>query len=245
MSISVHLDFPNGEPVAGITFSVCASPGDGSLVDVPCKNKLFPQCIEEGIVVPGAALAALNGGQGPQYFGALAQTDPTHGWTLLTVVSFLGEDTLAPQDNAEIAVAQYDLLGPAGSVSELTICETGNPLALISVSFIGGDTVPTTQGGMIEIVGNSFLRGDCDGNGEFNGLLDAIRAFDWGFQGLNMPPCIEACDGDANGTFNALIDGLFIASHQFLGGPPPPAPFPACGADPQLETSLGCEEGCP
>ena len=35
VEIRVLLDFPNGEPIAGFVFGVCASPGDGSLVDIP------------------------------------------------------------------------------------------------------------------------------------------------------------------------------------------------------------------
>ncbi len=36
VDVTVFLDFPNGENVRGFSFGVCASPGDGSLVDNPC-----------------------------------------------------------------------------------------------------------------------------------------------------------------------------------------------------------------
>ena len=29
-------------------------------------------------------------------------------------------------------------------------------------------------------------------------------------------------DADGDGTFNGLSDGIYILTHQFLGGPPPP-----------------------
>ena len=47
--------------------------------------------------------------------------------------------------------------------------------------------------------------------------------------------------------FNALADAVGLLGFAFSGGPPPPAPFPACGPDPDLAGSLGCDShpGCP
>ena len=88
-----------------------------------------------------------------------------------------------------------------------------------------------------------FIRGDCDGDGGFNGLLDGLRALNFQFvPGTSMPPCMEACDADGDGLFNGLLDGLRILNHQFIPGTaPPPAPGLECGVDPDPASSLGCD----
>ena len=91
-----------------------------------------------------------------------------------------------------------------------------------------------------------FIRGDADGNGVFNGLVDALFTISFRFQGGPIGPCFEAMDANGDGVFNGLVDGLFILAHQFQGGPPPPAPYPSCGSDPEPEASIGCiESTCP
>lgn len=92
----------------------------------------------------------------------------------------------------------------------------------------------------------TFIRGDGDGDGAFNGLADGLFVLAHQFQGGPAPICMEAGDADGDGTFNGLIDGLHILAHQFQGGPPPPAPYPLCGIDPEPGASLGCAvNGCP
>ena len=87
-----------------------------------------------------------------------------------------------------------------------------------------------------------FVRGDSDGNGDFNGLSDGVFVLTYGFvPGSPEPPCFEAADADGDGTFNALVDGLYILQAAFAGGPLPPPPYPDCGPDPESATSLGCE----
>ena len=57
---------------------------------------------------------------------------------------------------------------------------------------------------------------------------------------------VEAVDSDGDGVFSGLVDALYILAFQFQGGtPPPPAPYPNCGVDPDAATSLGCDpNGC-
>lgn len=87
---------------------------------------------------------------------------------------------------------------------------------------------------------STFIRGDADGNGLFNGLADGLYALDYQFQGGPVPPCLEAADADGDGVFNGLADGLHILNHQFNGGPPPAAPYPSCGPDPEPTTTITC-----
>jgi hypothetical protein len=53
------------------------------------------------------------------------------------------------------------------------------------------------------------------------------------------PACLDAADGNDDGALG-LTDAIYVLSHLFLGGPAPPPPFPAPGADPTPD-GLDCE----
>ena len=90
--------------------------------------------------------------------------------------------------------------------------------------------------------GETFVRGDADGNGVFSALLDALRILDFAFGSAPEPPCFKAADADGNGAFNALLDALRILDFAFGSAAAPPAPFPDCGSDlGGLSDTLSCE----
>ena len=93
----------------------------------------------------------------------------------------------------------------------------------------------------ITVLGIPLLRGDCSGDGTFNGVLDAIFALEFQFSAGEEPVCLEACDADSDRVFNGLLDSIYILTHQFQGGPAPAQPYPECGIDPEPENSLRCE----
>ena len=103
--------------------------------------------------------------------------------------------------------------------------------------------------GVVNLVAGAsqvFLRGDADGDANFNGLIDALFILAFQFQGGPTPPCMDAADVNDDGIFNGLSDGLFALAFQFQGGPPPPPPGPflPCGSDPtpdQGGVDLGCD----
>jgi hypothetical protein len=93
----------------------------------------------------------------------------------------------------------------------------------------------------------TFLRGDCNGDGEVTGLVtDAVFLLTFNFLGGPEPPCRAACDSNGDGQFAGQVtDAVYILSHNFLGGPPPPAPFPGCGVGTSRDLLLGCANpGC-
>jgi hypothetical protein len=54
----------------------------------------------------------------------------------------------------------------------------------------------------------------------------------------------ESCcfDTDGDGTVRGVVtDAIYLLSFNFLGGPPPPAPFPECGSGTPADEALGCE----
>ena len=83
----------------------------------------------------------------------------------------------------------------------------------------------------------AFVRGDSNGDGQQD-ISDALATLGLLFAGENSVPCLEAADVDNDGALN-VTDPIYELRHQFLGGPPPPAPFPVCGVD--TGQNLGCE----
>jgi hypothetical protein len=78
--------------------------------------------------------------------------------------------------------------------------------------------------------GQSFIRGDADGNGVVQ-LTDAVIVFASLFLGDPPPPCLDSADANDDGRVD-ISDGVFDLGFLFLGGDAPPAPFPDCGVDP-------------
>jgi hypothetical protein len=87
--------------------------------------------------------------------------------------------------------------------------------------------------------GASFVRGDCNGDGDTD-LADALYAL-FGFMGEVPLVCRDACDFNADGTID-MTNGLYLLTRLFLGGPQIPPPN-TCGAP--SSALLGCgESGC-
>ena len=72
-----------------------------------------------------------------------------------------------------------------------------------------------------------------------NDVMDALRKFDI--------PCMAACDTNGDGLVEGQVsDVVHMLMYNFLGGPPPVAPFPDCGLLQNLrDVELGCELASP
>jgi hypothetical protein len=91
-----------------------------------------------------------------------------------------------------------------------------------------------------------FRRGD----GNVDGAVDiadvlflGLRLFD---ATVNDYPCREACEVNGDAQVD-IADMVYTLSYLFIAGPPPGAPFPECGEDPDPASGFGCELGsvCP
>ncbi|MEM7164065.1 MAG: dockerin type I repeat-containing protein [Planctomycetota bacterium] len=82
----------------------------------------------------------------------------------------------------------------------------------------------------------NFLRGDCNNDGAIN-ITDAVWFID---HYLALPPigpegpCPAASDVN-NDTLIDIADLSYLLGYLFALGPPPSAPFPACGNDPTAD----------
>jgi hypothetical protein len=134
-----------------------------------------------------------------------------------------------------------------GSVATLTIGGSArtvvNTLAVFAA--FPGDPCPKLP----PLGVGPFLRGDCNGDGEFRGTVtDAVFMLNFNFLGGNTPPCFAACDANGDGQFRGTVtDAVYSLNFNFLGGNAPPAPFPDCGRSTEDDDeALGCLDasGC-
>lgn len=86
---------------------------------------------------------------------------------------------------------------------------------------------------------NSFLRGDVNGDGEFD-ILDPIANLSYQ-QGMGapVPGCLDAADCDDSGALD-LADALYSLEFQYADGPEFPPPFTGCDFDPTTD-ALTCQ----
>ena len=81
------------------------------------------------------------------------------------------------------------------------------------------------------------MRGDSDCNGTLT-LADAIHGLLYLFAGGDAPCCLETADTDDSDSLD-ISDAILFLGFLFLNGPPPAAPFPVCGPEPQPDV-LDC-----
>jgi len=85
----------------------------------------------------------------------------------------------------------------------------------------------------------AFVRGDANGTGRIN-VSDMALILKVVSGEEPLPPCADRLDSNDDGAVSEL-DGFYIQQMLFAGGPAPPPPFPAAGADPTAD-ELHCFE---
>jgi hypothetical protein len=85
--------------------------------------------------------------------------------------------------------------------------------------------------------GADFRRGDATADGALD-ISDGVRILGAIFLGEPFPGCSDALDANDDGRAD-ITDAIFLFEHLFLGGRPPPPPYPGCGADPTAD-DLDC-----
>ncbi len=86
--------------------------------------------------------------------------------------------------------------------------------------------------------GDSFIRGDVDGNGSIQ-ITDAIVIAEYLFKAGPRPVCLDAADSNDDSELD-VSDPVYLLFFSFLSGSPPPRPFPERGTDPTFLDSLDC-----
>ena len=92
--------------------------------------------------------------------------------------------------------------------------------------------------GRLEILPPYFLRGDVDLDGVL-ALNDAISLLKATFFGRDLA-CRETADVNDDVRID-ISDALYLLVHLLIAGPPPSAPYPEKGPDPNPHVGFGCE----
>ncbi|MEM7167978.1 MAG: LamG-like jellyroll fold domain-containing protein [Planctomycetota bacterium] len=128
--------------------------------------------------------------------------------------------------------------GPAiDNFMSASLASGSHELCVVGTDACGNDTSPTC----CNVTCGTFTRGDCNADATFN-IADPVRALTFLFP--SMPPatpvdCEDACDCNDDEVLN-IADPVCMLNALFgMVATPPPAPFPACGADP-AGSALGC-----
>ena len=84
----------------------------------------------------------------------------------------------------------------------------------------------------------AFQRGDANGDAAGD-ISDAVATLNFLFSGGAAPTCDDAADTNDDGHVD-ISDAVALLGFLFTGAPPPPQPFPGCGADPTDADGLSC-----
>lgn len=88
----------------------------------------------------------------------------------------------------------------------------------------------------------SFLRGDTNLDGVLD-IADATATLGFLFLGDELP-CPAAADSTGEGVHLVITRPIYTLRFLFMGGPPPPAPFPLCAPAEAADDAFCYEPGC-
>ena len=139
---------------------------------------------------------------------------------------------------------------PAGTLTYTNLPNDGiNSVSSDGTTGVNSPTNFAGESGSVDASGstggpNDFIRGDANGNGDFEPLPDAVFLLNFGFLAGPAPTCERTADADDSGTVQVLTDVLYLLNASFVSGPAIPEPN-TCGQDPTPD-ALTCDtSGCP
>ena len=210
-----------------------------------------PALLTPTAVTGVGALAALNGGSGPDFFQVGLFAD---AWSAGVVYVLTGGETIGFSTGGDAVVeVAYEgvagaLVGVLGSSTTPIVWNNnvGTPAVSLVVVVDGASYAAALTDGSLTLEGienTPFRRGDANDDGIVN-IADIIRNLDQQFNGAPVT-CLWASDANDDG-LHTIADPIYTASYVFLAGAPPAAPFPDCGFDAvQSPTDCVTYNSCP
>lgn len=208
-----------------------------------------------------ATVAALNGGQGPDFYSV--NTNPAGGAGVaiaavigmappFNVIALTGgqkvhTETMTYRSAVELLQANGDqavdtkltivneVLGDPPVAAVIVVEEEGVEFAQKTDATIRLTPVPA--GGVLR----KFRRGDAN-NDRIVDIADGVWILSYAFRSGRVPPCKDAADGNDDGRIDQS-DAILVIYYQLLNGPAPKAPFTTCGTDPSDTSSDTPEDG--
>jgi hypothetical protein len=117
------------------------------------------------------------------------------------------------------------------------------PVKNIVTDADGKSQPASTVDGQVCVGGESFRRGDVNGDGSFD-ISDPIGLLTCLFVNTgDCPECPDLLDANDDGQVN-LTDPIYLLTWRFGDGAPPPPPFPDCGTDLTPDSLDQCVPAC-
>ena len=136
-----------------------------------------------------------------------------------------------------------------GELTTLIFEPLGSPSVGNFVNASGADFAEIGVGGLITLQMEPtdltpFIRGDVNVNGVVEPLADAIFLLSALICFYPMP-CQKAADVNDDSGVN-IADPIYLLYYGFIGGSPPPPPFPDCAEEDPTPAGQDClQTGCP
>ena len=172
------------------------------------------------------------------------------GWVSGVVLSFTLPITLDPAKNQTVAKANYMLTGAAGDLPTTILFTNGlrgkgepidNVITVNSSSVTPSNLISLeVRCGVGPPPGAKFVRGNANDDNKVN-LADPIWIISELVRQGPKTLCQDAADANDDGLLD-LSDAMYLITWQFMAGPPPSSPYPACGEDATQDT-LNCPAG--
>jgi len=202
-------------------------------------------------------MQALNGGGGPDYFGA--DLDPgtsncseeTAGGTLCCIASQSAPSTatIPVGTRQPIAHLTYEAVpgSAAGTESPLAIvgCLGGDAPRDVVLAVEGISITPIVVGGTLVVDQGAyrFTRGDANRDGRAD-LSDVVTLLMYLFDdGRGLLRCEDAGDANDDGLLD-IADPIRVLGYLFAQGAPFDPPYPACGTDRTVDRLLCSQDEC-
>ena len=228
---------------AEMTFRVIGRDGDQVVLDVgPLAVRLLERAAEISIELPGESFVSYyHFDQDSWLHRDYLVCEDGRSATVLSrdavVVTPAGEF----HDCLEVAFGEYPCTD-AGKVREWWAAGVG--LVKWEETTLLGESIWELQTYEVVEGGDSFLRGDCNSDGDTSGVTDAIFHLSFNFLDAAPPSCRASCDTNGDGQTSGVTDAIYQLNYNFLGGSAPVSPFPQCGrASRPSDRDLGCNAG--
>lgn len=196
---------------------------------------------------PTGVLAAVNDGDGPDFFGANIAPVGGPGFTVGIVYNLTQDVTISFSAGGDDVIAMtFDSDGSlvgndVGAIAATGFADIGMPVVVNTIVTGAGSPPVLFEAGEIHFIvpSHGFVRGDCNDDDQVD-IADGIYVLNFLFQGGPEGPCQAACDANSDGGVDQS-DAIYIFNYRFLGGAAPASPFPECGVAGEPED---CLEGC-
>jgi len=145
-------------------------------------------------------------------------TDSATGEPVAATVTVIGRDSASSKVFTDPDIGDYYRMLEPGTYSLQFSAEGYDILLLMGIS-VSADSA--TVANVLLMPSDSWICGDIDNNGEFQGILELTYLVDYIFRGGSAPENELAADVNGSGGLANILDLTYMVDYVFRGGPGP------------------------